>query len=378
MRSISKSNIKGDFKMKKLIVSLVLLFLASNSFAQFSSPESVVYDPANDRYLVSNVGGSNILQIDALGNITPFVTAPGFAVYRGMVIAGNTLFVTNFDKVMGYDLTTGQETFNLTIPAPGISSLNDIETDGNGYLYTSDMNNERIVKIHIATASYSTFVTGIDTPNGILYDAPRNRLLVCTFTDANSTIYGVSLSDSSLSTVANTPFQKLDGLTRDGNYNFYVSSWGSGEVYRYDVTFSSPPVPVATGLNGPADIYFNTLTDTLCIPVFNSNQVIFQHEMLVGIYNQGNNTADGYSLSQNFPNPFNPATSIKFKVESSKNVSLKVYNINGREVASLVDAVLQAGEYKYTFDGSNLSSGTYFYTLQTEGFTETKKMLLIK
>jgi len=85
-----------------------------------------------------------------------------------------------------------------------------------------------------------------------------------------------------------------------------------------------------------------------------------------------------YSLSQNYPNPFNPTTNIKFAVSKAGFVNLKVYDLAGREISSLVNENLSAGTYSYTFDASKLSSGIYFYTLKANDFSETKKMMLIK
>lgn len=86
----------------------------------------------------------------------------------------------------------------------------------------------------------------------------------------------------------------------------------------------------------------------------------------------------GFELKQNYPNPFNPSTSIQFSVQSSRYVSLKVYDVVGREIATLVNNELPAGSYKYDFDGSKLSSGIYFYRLISGSFSEIKKMALIK
>ena len=85
-----------------------------------------------------------------------------------------------------------------------------------------------------------------------------------------------------------------------------------------------------------------------------------------------------FSLSQNYPNPFNPQTLIKFTMPENGNVTLKVYNSIGAEVKTLVEGVHKAGEYSVYFDGSEFSSGVYFYTLRTDKFTATKKMILIK
>ena len=85
-----------------------------------------------------------------------------------------------------------------------------------------------------------------------------------------------------------------------------------------------------------------------------------------------------FSLSQNYPNPFNPTTVIRFAVPQSGPVSLRVYDVLAREVALLVDNVMNAGYYTVQFDGRSLSSGIYFYRLMGPGFVETKKMELIK
>lgn len=85
-----------------------------------------------------------------------------------------------------------------------------------------------------------------------------------------------------------------------------------------------------------------------------------------------------FSLKQNFPNPFNPVTSIKFDVKKSDFVSLKVYNMQGSEIKSLVNENMNAGTYEISFNAESLPSGVYFYTLQASDFKETKKMMLVK
>jgi len=94
---------------------------------------------------------------------------------------------------------------------------------------------------------------------------------------------------------------------------------------------------------------------------------------------------NGFVLEQNYPNPFNPSTTIKYSVPSSteyysvlQNVTLKVYDILGRGVATLVDEYKPAGNYEVKFNGSKLASGVYLYTLKSGIFSETKKMLLMK
>jgi len=85
-----------------------------------------------------------------------------------------------------------------------------------------------------------------------------------------------------------------------------------------------------------------------------------------------------YSLSQNYPNPFNPSTTIKYQLPKSGKVTLKVFDILGREVASLVNEFKPAGTYEVSFNASALPTGIYFYKLTAAPFTQTRKMLLIK
>jgi len=102
-------------------------------------------------------------------------------------------------------------------------------------------------------------------------------------------------------------------------------------------------------------------------------------DVIVGINTISNVVPGDFSLAQNYPNPFNPTTSIRFDIKKSGNVSLKVYNTNGIEVATLVDnEVLSPGTKEISFDGANLNSGAYFYTLSAGDYKETKKMMLIK
>lgn len=88
--------------------------------------------------------------------------------------------------------------------------------------------------------------------------------------------------------------------------------------------------------------------------------------------------ATKFTLKQNYPNPFNPTTNIEYSIPKTSNVTLKVYDVLGNEVATLVDNKLSAGVYNVKFDGSNLSSGIYFYTLSSGNFLQTKKLMLVR
>ena len=126
----------------------------------------------------------------------------------------------------------------------------------------------------------------------------------------------------------------------------------------------------------------------------NINALAFNNEGLLyaGTFNSGvyksvetltnvdanTNFTTNFFLSQNYPNPFNPSTNINYSLSATSHVVLKVYDILGREVAKLVNEEKHSGNYKIIFNGSNLSSGVYFYRIQAGNFTVTKKFVLLK
>jgi hypothetical protein len=97
----------------------------------------------------------------------------------------------------------------------------------------------------------------------------------------------------------------------------------------------------------------------------------------VSVENEGQPVTD-YALAQNYPNPFNPSTQIKFALKDAGFVTLKVYDVLGKEVATLVKGDYASGSYNVSFDASGLSSGIYFYRLETGAFVQTNKMMLLK
>ncbi len=109
----------------------------------------------------------------------------------------------------------------------------------------------------------------------------------------------------------------------------------------------------------------------------NANIITFKRTN-VGIYQISSVVPEKFELGNNYPNPFNPTTIINFDVAKLQNVKLAVYDMLGKELEILVSDLLQPGRYRATFAGANYPSGVYYYRLQTDGFVETKKMLLVK
>ncbi len=120
---------------------------------------------------------------------------------------------------------------------------------------------------------------------------------------------------------------------------------------------------------------------TVSATVIDSFGIMGYHQLqdeLLGIKEISSNVPENYNLSQNYPNPFNPTTMIRFSLKETGVVSLKVYNVIGQLVATLVNEQKPAGTYEYNFDASHLSSGIYFYTIKAGDFSATKKMILMK
>lgn len=94
--------------------------------------------------------------------------------------------------------------------------------------------------------------------------------------------------------------------------------------------------------------------------------------------NENNTTIPSYKLNQNYPNPFNPSTTIEYSINKTSDVKIKIYDITGREMQLLAQGIQTSGTYKVNLTAKSLSSGTYFYQLIIDGYSESKKMVVIK
>ena len=106
--------------------------------------------------------------------------------------------------------------------------------------------------------------------------------------------------------------------------------------------------------------------------------VTFGSGVITGVEQVSQEIPASFQLDQNFPNPFNPSTSIGFDIMRTSHISLRVYNVLGQEIATLVDEIMAPGQYNVRFNAARLTSGVYFYKLSTESFTQTRKMVLLK
>ncbi len=161
------------------------------------------------------------------------------------------------------------------------------------------------------------------------------------------------------------------------NMVIYLNSyiWPAGSTYG---NWTEYTLDLST-LAGVGDVWigFRYYTDMAAAGFF-----VYLDDVLVqgpnSVQQISTNTPDRFALHQNYPNPFNPVSKIRYDIAKGTNVSLVVYNMMGQEVARLHEGYLSPGVYESTFDGNGLASGTYYYRIITDGFVETKKMLLVK
>jgi len=170
------------------------------------------------------------------------------------------------------------------------------------------------------------------------------------------------------------------GLTNSygaGGYDFYFVKLDSGGNSCVNSSIPSS-ISGSGGITNSPSLFVSNANSIVTSP--NSISLsggTFTTICVTGIQQFSNEIPKSFSLSQSYPNPFNPTTSIKFDIPKAGNVSLKIYDITGKEVYS-INEFKSAGRYEFTFDASNYASGLYFYKLESGMFSETKKMVLIK
>jgi hypothetical protein len=336
-------------------------------------PESVVYDSLYNRYLVSNWGNGSIVQIDSNGVQSYFTTGHGSI--NGIYITENKVFAGCSTKVKGFNLSDTQMVMDVLIP--GAINLNDVTADNSGNLYITDFTARKIMKVNIQSHRYSTFVSGLTLqPNGILFDEPNNRLLICSF-GYNIPILAISLEDSPVSIVAYTYLAQCDGFAKDDYGNYYISSWETKSIYKFDSVFSNPPEVFYTNSDAPADISYNSVDDLVVAPILWQDKVVY---LLVNpaLVRSERGYIQQFNLLQNYPNPFNPYTTISYQIPTKCHVSLKIYDVLGNEITTLVNDIQEPDFYEVNYNGTELSSGVYFYQILAGKYSETKKMMLLK
>lgn len=343
-------------------------------------PESVEWDASTRTYLISSAATGAIVRRSANGTITPFASA-GLSSSKGIVIAkfGTTpaLWVADTKTLRAFNLATGAELGAFVVP--NSVEINDVAADSTaGVLYISDpaAGIFRAVVSVTGNTGQATFTQivqpdAINSPNGISFDRARNRLIVVSFAHAvPARIHAVNLQATppTVETLATTAVGSgsLDGIARDKQGRYYVSSWDAGSIIRYDSTFTSSTV-LASGFDGPADIFFNAAADTLVVPNFTRSTLDFIRISPPTISSVQSNSSKEYALALAIaPNPAHGYSTLSFRLSQPMNVSISIINTLGQVIITKDIGHQSAGDHQHLFDVRSLPSGLYSCRIQAD------------
>ena len=231
----------------------------------------------------------------------------------------------------------------------------------NGVLVSSD-NGQNWSQSGMADKSILSLIIG---PSATLYAGTGTTEGVFRSTDHGSTWTATGLTSVDVT-----------ALAMDGSANLFAGTYSDGVFTSTDNGATWGQVNDSLTDTGIESLAFDT-HGQLYAGTYGKG-VFKAYHLLTNVATGQNGLPNVFSLRQNFPNPFNPTTTIRYSVPRSVHVILRVYDVLGRNVATLVDGQKSPGEYSIVMDGSRLSSGVYFYTIQAGSFTQTKKFALIK
>jgi hypothetical protein len=254
-----------------LLIAFMLLSSIVLNAQSLSGPESIEYDAANNRYLISNTSSGQILARAANGTLSVFKSGISPAPY-GLEILENRVYACCGGFIRGFNLQTGAQEININL---GATFLNGITTDGVGNLFATDFNTKKIYRIKPASNSYNVMASNlVQSPNGICYDQANNRLVFVNWGN-NAPVKALSLLDSAVTTLTATTLQNCDGIVWNGLDTWYVTAWGPQKAVKFNASFTGGPTNVITSLANPADIDYNIEGDTLAIPNSGNNTLTF-------------------------------------------------------------------------------------------------------
>lgn len=270
-----------------------------------------------------------------------------------------------------------------------VGSCRDLTTNGR-YIYGGPATST-LYKFDTNMTIVSTFSLGAIT-RAVAYDYNRNGFWAANWSDPitckDST--GATLRTFGTGTMTSKYGFGMDSLL--SNDSAYVWVWnqnstsanGLGKFYITSGTMVASYVfnhPVNVGIAGGAEVVRVPGTpDELWLLCNWQNYALTGYKMkdILTWYENNNELVQDFKLAQNYPNPFNPSTTISFMLMKAGQVKLEVFDAAGSHVKTILNAYQTAGDHKIVFNGDNLSSGIYFYTITAGDFTQTKKMMLIK
>jgi uncharacterized delta-60 repeat protein len=165
------------------------------------------------------------------------------------------------------------------------------------------------------------------------------------------------------------------GASNDIETIKYNSSGVQQWEQRYNGTANFIDLATSIAVDKSGNVYITGYSDFV---VNNSDLITIKYTQPVGINTISSIVPSEFALGQNYPNPFNPATNIQFDMLKGDFVTVKIYDMLGKEIENLIDEYKPAGSYMISYDAGKLNSGVYFYRMETKNFTATKKMILVK
>jgi carboxypeptidase T len=340
-------NIKIKFKNKGLVT-------ANNVKVEFSSPSSYV-NIFNGTYTRASMG--SFVSDSVSFNFTAAVGAPNnYAIPAYVKIKLND--TTLYSKTVYIQLGTGIVTF-----ADSAEQTFSKWTAVGAWAQTTTQS-------HTPTRSFT------DSPTGNYANNANTSMTMATALNISS--YPVVFLNfwHRYATEAGYDFCNVEVSSNNGSTWQTVTSYSGTSTTWSQVSLDI--TPYAAGSSN-MKVRFRLSADggTVGDGWYVDDIKLTNYSTLVGV-NQISELAESYSLKQNYPNPFNPSTKIQYAIAKSGFVSLKVFDITGKVVADLVNNNQTSGKYEVAFNAAALSSGVYYYKLESEGFAETRKMLLIK
>lgn len=255
--------------MRRVIIILFLLSSLTLSCKKenpylLNRPESVIWNPATQSYLISNVGSGFILSLKDKQDFSIFNKA-NLDGPKGMAILGNNLYVADITRVVGFDLTTGEKTYEQKVP--NASFLNDVTASDDKIIYVSDSDQSFIVMLNVVDKKMEIFEhENLIKPNGLYFLKTDKETLLYIVSMKNDTpIKVLNLGTEDLTDIPHTEMTRADGITRDKMGDWLISSWADSTVYKYSPDFLMRST-IKEKYQSPADIFYNPITDELAIP----------------------------------------------------------------------------------------------------------------
>ncbi|HKJ81655.1 MAG TPA: T9SS type A sorting domain-containing protein [Ignavibacteriaceae bacterium] len=314
-----------------------------------------------------------------------------------------TVYLLNYMTGEGMNKFT-MNTFSLGCTAPVADSLGDIfvRDVAPGYPILSYDNSFGYTGNAIDTAAGYSRTMAVSKDGNTIYNVgyTNNAIIVYQRPDEFSKYVAVDtilkgFACESIAWNPKTGYLWASSGSNDGQPNNYAdttTSYTYNTWYAYDVNTKtimdslhwhyrfSADSTAATDPR-PRAIAFSPTGDTAYVGCFNNPRSYMVERFVntaTAVKNEPSNVIKNYALSQNYPNPFNPTTEINYTVAKAGFVTLRVYDILGREVANLVNGYKNAGNFNVNFNASRLASGTYIYQMSVNGVTISKKMVLLK